>query len=468
MSTRTARDAKSALPRSIVALVMLCVVCAPGCTRQGRETSKVREEQTGVTEVRAELEAQEGEKCHGRLRFPMQDGEFEQEVGVVSRLRPGAAEVAFSLARTKLVDRVCAQRNPSCRGVERYVRTWKSIEEREHVCAFALLDLKDLARFEARPLEELAQRQETFEAGIAAGIEALDAALVDGEQIFMEPIDVECVDGGYVADWLSDQLAAAAARGGITITKAHAPGPPVDIPRLDVRVRALDTLGPSTPEPGFEATLRLKREDGTQTLHVFSFSRAIAPRTPRMSSACTPLQLANSAELAISWSDTLRGGALCEHQRSRLFVRASKEGMARVIALTPDNKHGIVYFPENPKTPTVIPPKQDVDLVGEPSFIFKIEDGQDMETHVFALAPNAAAFGPLLGKIDRACRLRAEQIEAIRGDTFFTSPEVETTSRTFRILSGAQCAHLDTTSNRELAARARTVVSRLPYCDELE
>lgn len=446
-------------------LITILASATTGCKRGDREADeRVAEKDT----VRAELEADGDEKCHGRLRFPKEDGEFEQEVGVVSRLRPNAAEAAYALARTKLVDRVCAQRDPSCRGVERYVRTWKSIEERDRVCAFALLDLADLARFEARPLEELEQRRETLEFGISKGIEALDKALADGEQVYLEPIDVECVDGGYIADWLGDQLAVSAAKRGIALTQARAPGPPEDIPRLDVHVRVVDTLGPSMPEPGYEATIELDRKDGTRTLHVFSFSRAIAPRTPSISSACTPLQLANSADLAISWSDTLRGGALCEHQRSTLYVRAGKEGMVRVIALTPDDKHGIVYFPENPETPTVIPPKQDVDLLGEPSFIFKIEEGQDMETHVLAIAPSASEFGPLLGEVDRACRLRAEQIEAIRKDTFFTSPQVETTSRTFRILSGAQCAHLDTKPNRDLAASARTVVARFPYCDELE
>ena len=442
----------------LVSVLLLTLSCRGNVDKP--RTSHVREVD-GVDLVSARAG-----KCYGRLRFPKEDAEFEQEVGIVSSELEGAAERAYKLAREKLLARVCAAKGPECLGVARFIRPWDSLEDGGKTCAFVLLDTDDLASFESRPRDELAARQEALDAAIESAAFELVKVLRGTDRVAIEPVDVECVEGGYIADWMIDRLGAAMSKRGVEMVEVRAGTKGVDLPKLDVTLRALEQLGPSKPEPGYEVSLAVYRGNSVTRLEPASFSASVAPRQPAHPSGCTPLQALNSPELGLYWEQPIRGGALCEYQKSRLYARASQPGYIRLIALAPETDEAIVFFPENRAQSDKLDAGDAVDLLGADARIFKIHEGQTAETQIMLHAKHREDLGPLLSGVREMCRLAPDEVaRLIAGELI--EPSLKTYVRTYTILDGAQCDQFDTPKVRELRRQVRKILAELPYCSAL-
>ena len=445
----------SAVLGSVLLLALSC---------RGKEEKPPTGPTPGVDGV--ELVSARAGQCYGRLRFPKEDAEFEQEVGIVSSELEGAAERAYELAREKLLSRVCGASGPECLGVARFIRPWKALEDGGKTCAFVLLDTGDLASFESRPRDELAARQEALDAAIESAAFELVKVLRGTDRVAIEPVDVECVEGGYIADWMIDRLGAAMSKRGVEIVEVRAGKEGAGLPKLDATLRALDQLGPSKPEPGYEVSLAVYRGNTVTRLEPTSFSASVAPRQPAHPSGCTPLQALNSPELGLYWDQPIRGGALCEYQKSRLYARASQPGYIRLIALAPETDEAIVFFPENPAQSDRLDAGEAVDLLGADARIFKIHEGQTVETQIMLHAKHREDLGPLLSGIRQMCRLTPDEVaRLIAGELI--EPNLNTYVRTYTILDGAQCAQFDTPRARELGRQVRTLLTELPYCNAL-
>lgn len=438
--------------------------------------------------VGAELLSRRNETpCQGRVRFPKQDGTFDQEVGVVS-LRgtdaKSAAEEAERIARKKLRERVCGDDRELCIKVESAIHLYKHFRTDREACAYVLLDRADLSRLKgakeeeieasrdrqlefAAALDKTADRMAAFARSIRADPEAKPVVLVRSAA-------VDCVVGGRTPDWLRGRIESALIERGVSMKASSAYDMlEPNTAMLEVKAGSMKSV-PGTDLPGYEVMYELHTSEGVQKYGPLYVTNDLTPTLAGNASAhkpqCTALESSRSELLSMEWTDTVQAGGLCEYQPSHLMVHAAIEGEARAIFISEDRQTGFVYFPTTPDDRPVITSSKHQDVTGE-TIIVKLSPQQDVETHVLLHAKQATDFGPLLARVDRICSLKPAQIDALlKGHLVPQDTGVQTLVKTYQVLDideDAVCRQFDTRARRAQAKQGLELLRTIPSCDDL-
>lgn len=402
-------------------------------------------------------------ECYGRLRFPREDAEFEQEVAVVRADLEDAEGSAKSRARARLLERVCGDRGPdACARINAYIRPWKTLKVEPEVCAFMLLDSRDLATALDQPQQELKDAQRAMHTGLDGVAVEIASKLGAAAPLRFDAVELECVRGGYLADWLHDHMAVKLGRQGLVVEH----GPQSEAPLLTVKVRSVES-STSSSLSGFEVIWTLRQGSQEASFGPTYIDQQVAPKQPPPTRACTELDRKGTSQTELAWVGAVRAGALCEYQTARLMARSNQSGHLRVIASTPSYPHGVVIVPAKPEIDATIDGGGLVDLIGQDSFIFPMNEQHTLETHTIAVAATPESFGPALEHVDRMCKLRPAQLEAIQAGTAWDEAKVSASQIHTSIISGPACAVYDTPRHRAAGEKARALVDALPFCDSL-
>ena len=395
-------------------VLAIAVLMATACSGSKATEDPSVAEDAPATEPAAAMSS----KCHGNQVPPTN---YVQETAFVGADTPNATSVASQTAMKNLQDRIC--QGYRCGELAPHVKVWHTEVDAGVACAMAVIKGDAIRDFQDGPRKRLdADLQDRAQ-------KLIQAAGSSGEpRLAIDAVTDMGVDGGPRAEWMVDRMTAALSEHGAFIANVPVDWSGLKLPKGVDGVLRANITPMHGRESMLEVTWKIQLSRGTKASNAISFPELIGP-------AVDPTTFQTDhwgrSDLVSLRFDARPGGGLCEGQVTKMQLETAEPLHVRVVNVWGDGSLGTVAWASN----GVVAANKVVDL-GE----FKVAPAVDVPVERFIIvgAKNEAALGMTRGASSQ-CRLTPADATSISSGAFRNSDAVVTT-RSYRVLSGQQCA----------------------------
>jgi len=347
---------------------------------------------------------------------------YLQETAFASVSEPNAAEVAKSRAMGALRDRIC--QGYRCGEIESKLTLWNTEQDSERVCAMAVVDARDVDAFLAAPRATFDKDLSASAADIASTLTAMKK-----KRLAFDNVRDLGVDGGPRAEWLIDRMVNALSATNVTMTRLPADWNGLQLPKGIDGVLSGRITQVHGREAMLEVTWNLNLGDSFKSASPITFPEMIGP-VINANTIFPDLPDMNKG-VALRF-DARPGGALCAGQKTRMRLAVSEPLHVRIVNLYGKDDALLIWASDGP-----VQPGKEVDL-GE--FIAVPGPTSAAERFLVVAGQNPQDLGELVAA-PVVCKVPTKYAEELgRGDGLKDGAKRFSTSRSFRVMSGAECS----------------------------